>query len=58
MTKHRKIEAQAPAKSEKPRKLSKAEEEEYTRLMNEAWQEISKSIQAGKIKALWWREPS
>jgi len=37
------------------RKLSKAEEEEYTRLMNEAWVKISKSIEEGKIILPEWR---
>jgi len=37
------------------RKLSKAEEEEYTRLINEAWVKISKSIQEGKIVLPEWR---
>ena len=57
MTKKTKFEmetANAPAKK-RPRKLTKAEEEEYTRLMNEAWGKIRKSIQEGKIQLPEWR---
>lgn len=37
------------------RKLTKAEEEEYTREMNRIWAKISKSIQEGKIVLPEWR---
>ncbi|MBW3635658.1 MAG: hypothetical protein KY445_04210 [Armatimonadetes bacterium] len=42
--------------ADKPRKLTKKEEEEYQRLMNEAWQPIAKSIREGKIRLPWFRE--
>lgn len=56
MTTKPKIEAKTKKTADKPRKLTKKEEEEYQRLMNEAWQKISKSIQAGKITLPWWRQ--
>ncbi len=57
MTKKIKIENEATKVTpEKRRKLTHAEEEEYTRLMNEAWQPVREAIEEGKIQALWWRQ--
>jgi len=57
MTKRTKpeLEPQKAALKKKYRKLSKSEEEEYTRLINEAWVKISKSIEEGKIVLPEWR---
>jgi len=57
MTKQTKpeLEPQKAAPKKRYRKLSKAEEEEYGRLINEAWVKISKSIEEGKIVLPEWR---
>ncbi len=57
MTKNPKTSKKAAPKTDKPRKLTKKEEEEYQRLMNEAWQPIAKAIREGKITLPWFREP-
>ncbi len=57
MTKKINIETEPKkAAPKKHRKLTKAEEEEYTRLMNEAWQPVREAIEEGKIQAPWWRQ--
>ncbi len=39
----------------KRRKLTKAEEEEYTREMNRIWGKISEGIQKGEIDMTGWK---
>ena len=56
MTKKINIEGEpAKAAPKKHRKLTKAEEEEYTREMSKIMVKISKSIQEGKIQLPEWR---
>lgn len=57
MTKQKKLEEQTDTSTapKKRRKLTKAEEEEYTREMNAIWAKISKAIQDGQIVLPEWR---
>jgi len=58
MTKKSIIDTETPkaAPRRKFRKLTKAEEEEYTREMNKILAKISEGIQKGEIQAPWWRQ--
>ena len=56
MTKKISIETEpTKAAPKKHRKLTKAEEEEYTRQFNEFFQKVSKAVQEGQIVLQEWR---
>lgn len=56
MTKNLNLKTEEPqTKRRKHRKLTKAEEEEYTREMNRLWASIREGIEKGEIVLPGWR---